>query len=289
MMSRSTAVALAAALLVLAGGLLARGQAQTVQDVARAIEAETGGRVGLAVLDAAQGAGPRWRADERFPMMSTFKPLACAAYLDLRRRMGGRDREVRLGAEDLVTYSPVMQARAGEMISGDEACAAALRMSDNTAGNLVLEMIGGPAALTTYLRDIGDSDTRLDRFETELNSAEPGDSRDTSTPAALLQTYARFLLGEGLSVADQDQLIAWMQANEVSSRLLRQDAPRAWQIADRSGAGGYGSRSYVALIQIDGRAPVLLAAFLADTELDLAGRDAALRRLLQAALIELDL
>lgn len=263
--------------------------AQTVAEVAREIEAQTGGRVGLAVLDAGKGTGPAWRAGERFALMSTFKPLACAAYLDQSRRAGGREISMVLDADAVVAYSPLMAPRAGEVVSGREACAAALRLSDNTAANILLELIGGPSALTAYLRESGDAETRLDRYETALNSVLPGDVRDTTTPSALLASYTRHLLGEALSMEDQDQLIAWMASNQVSPRLLRDQAPATWQIADRSGAGGEGSRSYVALIRIEGRAPVILTAFLTQTELDLTARDAVLARLISAALADIGL
>ncbi|MBR9824856.1 MAG: class A beta-lactamase [Alphaproteobacteria bacterium] len=263
--------------------------AQSSLTIAQQIEAETGGRVGFAALDAGSGARLQWRGGERFAMMSTFKPLACAAYLDLQRRMGGEEQTHRLQATELVTYSPAMQDRVGELISGHEACAESLRLSDNTAANLVLDMIGGPLGLTAFLRDQGDTQTRLDRYETDLNSARPGDVRDTTTPTSMLETYASVLLGEGLSIDSQDQLIAWMEGNEVSQRLLRDDSPADWRIADRSGAGEYGSRAYIALIRFEDRAPVLITAFLTETELSLVERDAALRPLIQAALGELGL
>lgn len=260
--------------------------AQTAREIARQIEAETGGRAGLAVLDMAGLPGPQWRADERFAMMSTFKPLACAAYLDRESRAADIQAH-RLSAEDIVTYSPVMQERVGREISGAEACAAALRMSDNTAANILLDMIDGPAGLTAFLRVNGDEMTRLDRYETELNTARPGDPRDTTTPAALLASYQSLLLGEMIHPDARERVTDWMRQNQVSPRLLRLDAPPGWTIADRSGAGGYGSRAYIALIEIDGRSPILLTAFLTETELTIAERDIHLRRLALAALAEL--
>jgi len=63
--------------------------------------------------------------------------------------------------------------------------AAAIEHSDNTAANLLLRTVGGPAAVTAYLRALGDPVTRLDRNEPALNEAKPGDVRDTTTPSAL--------------------------------------------------------------------------------------------------------
>src|SRR6476661_1051187 len=95
----------------------------------------------------------------------------------------------------IVANTPRTQPRAGADMTLDELCQAALQVSDNTAGNLLLKTIGGPSAITAFARSIGDPSSRLDRWETELNSAVPGDARDTSTPEALGGGYRDLLVG----------------------------------------------------------------------------------------------
>ncbi len=166
------------------------------RDLSR-VEAESGGRLGVAVLDTLTGARSGHRADERFPMCSTFKLLAAAAIL--ARVDAGRerlDRRIRFEASDVVVNSLITKDRVGEPgMSLAELCEAAMIVSDNTAGNLLLDCLGGPAGLTAYARSLGDTVTRLDRIEPDLNEAAPGDPRDTTSPAAMLSNVRTLVLG----------------------------------------------------------------------------------------------
>jgi len=151
------------------------------------VEQRTGGRIGVAAVDTGSGKRFDYRSEERFPMCSTFKLLAAAAVL---KQVDGRqeklDRFVSYDAKDILEYAPVTKAhlKDGGMTLG-ALCAAAIEQSDNTAGNLLLDTIGGPIGVTKFVHSIGDEMTRLDRKEPELNSAIPGDERDTTSPAVM--------------------------------------------------------------------------------------------------------
>lgn len=233
-------------------------------------------RVGMAVLDA-KGT-PLWlhHADDLFPLNSTFKAFAAAAVL-ARIDAGSDkpDRVVRFAKGDLVTYSPVTETRLETGMTLSEICAAALAMSDNTAGNLMLDAIDGPAGLTAFLRKSGDTVSRLDRRETDLNEATPGDPRDTTTPAAAAATLHRLLFGSVLSDKSRKQLLAWMEGNKVGGPLFRSALPEGWRIADRTGAGGHGSRSIIAALMPPGRDPVVAGLYLTGTEATMDERNAA--------------
>src|SRR6059058_2391154 len=150
-----------------------------------AIETRTGGRIAVAALDTGNSKRLDYRLQERFPMCSTFKFLAAAAVLKrVDEKQEKLERFVPYDAKDILEYAPVTKEhlKDGGMALG-ALCAAAIEQSDNTAGNLLLNAIGGPAGLTNFVRTLGDRVTRLDRIEPELNSAIPGDERDTTTPA----------------------------------------------------------------------------------------------------------
>lgn len=187
-----------------------------------ALESRHGGRLGVAMLDVGTGARVSRRADERFPMCSTFKLLAAALVLARVDRGEERlDRTVTFEAADLVTYSPVTEKRVGQAgMTLAELCEAALTLSDNTAANLLLASFGGPSALTSYVRALGDAVTRLDRIEPHLNEATPGDVRDTTTPAAMLENVRRLVLGEALSADSRSRLAAWLVANKTGDARL---------------------------------------------------------------------
>ena len=227
------------------------------------IEQRTGARMGVAALDPGSGKCLDYRSEERFPMCSTFKFLAAAAVL--KRVDTGRerlDRFITYGANDILEYAPVTKAhlKDGGMTLGT-LCAAAIEQSDNTAGNLLLDAIGGPAGLTKFVRGIGDEMTRLDRQEPELNSAILGDERDTTTPAMMCANMQRLLLGNVLSESSRHQLEDWLQHNETGALMIRDGVPKTWTVGDKTGRGANGATNDIAIIRPLGRAPILIAIY----------------------------
>jgi beta-lactamase class A len=229
-----------------------------------AIEARTGGRLGVAVLDSTTGRVTGYRSDEQFPMCSTFKLLAAACVLARVDRNEERlERRVTFTEHDLVTYSPATKDRAGdEGMTIAEICEAAVTLSDNTAANLMLATFGGPDGLTRYARSLGDNVTRLDRIETALNEAIPGDPRDTTTPAAMAADARATVLGDALSPASRDQLAAWLVSNKTGDKRLRAGFPREWRVGDKTGTGNNGATGDVAIVWPPGRPPLVVAAYL---------------------------
>jgi len=57
-----------------------------------------------------------------------------------------------------------------------------------------------------FARSLGDTVTRLDRIETALNEALPGDPRDTMSPAAMVTNMRLLLVGDKLSPPSREQL-----------------------------------------------------------------------------------
>lgn len=200
--------------------------------------------IGLSAVDVASGRWLAHRAEERFAMCSTFKAYAAAAILQRSERgeLAMTD-TVTVEQADIITHSPVTGPRVGTAMTLAELCQAVLRVSDNAAANLLLRVLGGPPAITEFARSVGDEQSRLDRWETELNSAVPGDLRDTTTPLAVGIGYRNLLTGDALSPAGRRQLEDWMRANETSS--MRAGLPEGWASADKTGSGDYGSTNDV--------------------------------------------
>jgi beta-lactamase class A len=228
------------------------------------LEAESGGRLGVAVLDTLTGARIGHRADQPFPMCSTFKVLAAAAVLSRVDADAEKlDRRISFTKADLVPYSPVTERYlGGDGMSLADLCEAAITRSDNTAGNLLLASIGGPEKLTMFVRTLGDRVTRLDRIEPDLNEAVPDDPRDTTTPNAMVSNLQRLVLGEVLSSASRDQLAAWMIANKTGDARLRAGLPAGWRVGDKTGSGSRGTANDVAVIWPAERAPIIVSVYL---------------------------
>ena len=235
-----------------------------------AIEAKSGGRLGVAVRDTATGATFARRGDERFPMCSTFKFLLAAAVL--AEVDAGRlrlDSTLPITKADLIAYSPMTESLVGTVASIAALCEAAVTLSDNTAANVLLKTLGGPAQLTAFLRRSGDSVTRLDRNEPTLNEGKPGDPRDTTTPLAMLGDLDRMVLGSVLTPASRQQLAQWLVANRTGDTRLRAGLPKDWRVGDKTGTGPRGSGiNDIAVIWPPGRAPLLVTSYLTETALD---------------------
>ncbi|MGB3808876.1 MAG: class A beta-lactamase [Parvibaculum sp.] len=228
-----------------------------------ALETRHNGRLGVAILDTASGRRLGHRGDERFGMCSTFKFLAAAAVLDrVDRGLDSLDRRISFSKSDLLEYAPVAAQHVGEggMTLG-ALCAAAVELSDNTAGNLILNTLGGPAGLTRYARSLGDEVTRLDRTEPTLNIIEPGDPRDTTTPNAMLALMNSTLLGNALSPSSRTQLQHWMLSTKTGAGRIRAGLPSDWRIGHKTGSGAKAETNDVGVIWPTGRAPVLVAAY----------------------------
>jgi beta-lactamase class A len=241
-----------------------------------AIEAREGGRLGVAVLDTRSGRALAHRAEERFPMCSTFKLIAAAAVLSrVDAGVEQLDRRIPYGPADLLEYAPVAKAHVGEggMNLGD-LCAAAIDWSDNTAANLVLQTIGGPEGFTRYIRTLGDSTTRLDRTEPTLNTAIAGDERDTTTPLAMLRSMQAVLLGGKLSEASRQRLEAWLIGDKVGDARLRAGVPSSWRVGDKTGSGDNGTANAIAILWPPDRAPILATVYYTGSSASMDARNA---------------
>ncbi len=244
----------------------------------RELERRNGGRLGVALLDTASGHRAAYRGDERFPMCSTFKFLAAALVLArVDRGEEKLDRRIVFAASDLVPYSPATKEHTGAGgMTVDAICAAAVTLSDNTAGNLMLASSGGPAGLTAFARGLGDTVTRLDRIETELNEGTPGDPRDTTSPLAMLGTMQKLVAGDVLTAASRERLIGWLVANKTGDKRLRAGMPASWRIGDKTGTGGNGSANDVAVAWPPGRAPVFVTAYYTGSKISDEARSAVI-------------
>ena len=274
----------AAALTIRPGAMRASVADQHLLDEIKRLERESGGRLGVCVIDTATGVRHAHRSDERFPMCSTFKVLAAAAVL--AQVDGGKEqlsRRISYDASALTTYSPVTEKHAGNGMTLAELCDAAVTLSDNTAANLLLALIGGPAGLTSFVRSLGDQFTRLDRNEPTLNEALPGDPRDTTTPNAMASTLQALILGtKALSAGSRAQLTAWMINNKTGDTRLRAGLAKDWRVGDKTGTGSQGTNNDIAVLWPPDRAPLVITAYLTGATVSAAQQNATLASVARA-------
>jgi beta-lactamase class A len=268
--------------LVVAGALAAFCGTARAEDTLAALEREHGGRLGVFALDIADGRSLAYRADERFTLCSTFKfPLAACV---LARVDAGADRltgPVRYGEAELRAlgypggHCPVTgeHVRQGALTVGS-LCQAMVSESDNLAANLLLRRIGGPGALTGFLRALGDTVTRSDRYEPLLNDYDG--MLDTTSPRAMAGTARRILLGDTLRPQTRDLLESWMIDSQTGLNRIRAAIPADWIAAGKTGTGDDEANDVVVLQQ-PGRKPIVAAAYYNAPHLPADAREAVLR------------
>ena len=223
-----------------------------------------GARLGVAAIDTGTERTIQSDARSRFAMASTFK-LALAGGV-LAEADAGRlklDELLRIRPQHMFPHAPVVRAAgAGASLSLHQLCAAAVEASDNGAANLLLQRIGGPPALTRFFRRCGDTVSRLDRYEMELNSNLPGDARDTTSPAAMLHTMRTLLLGDLLKPASRQQLTSWMVNSNRGLDRLRAGLPAGWRAGSKAGTGARGAMNDLLIAWPPNRATILIASYL---------------------------
>ncbi|MFI9751290.1 class A beta-lactamase [Streptomyces collinus] len=271
--SRRTALALGTAAALALGGGTAHALPGTAGVTARLrdLEREHTARLGVYARNMRTGRTVAYRADELFPMASVFKTLAAAAVLrDLDRDGEFLARRVHY-TQAYVTrsgFSPVTEDHIATGMTVGELCDATIRFSDNTAGNLLLKELGGPTAITRFARSTGDRVTRLDRWEPELNSAEPWRVTDTTSPRAIGLTYARLVLGDVLETRDRARLTDWLLRNTTSLERFRKGLPADWLLADKTGGGRYGSNNDVGITWPPDGPPIVMSVLTTQPEED---------------------
>lgn len=231
----------------------------------RDLETRSGGRLGIAVVDARGKLVSADRGHERFAMCSTFKLLLAGQVLERAAKGVSLRTPLAFTRADLVSYSPGTEKLVGADGKGEQRLGFAARdavvLSDNTAANLILTQIGGPVAFTAAVRRAGDEVTRLDRNEPELNENALGDERDTTSPIAMATSAASYVFGSRLTPDYRKQLRGWMIESETGLKRIRAGLPQGWIAGDKTGSCG-NAYNDVAFVETPGGGKYVIAIYL---------------------------
>jgi beta-lactamase class A len=250
----------------LAGPAFAWKQSPVVHALAE-LERTSGGQLGVAMLDTGSGRIAGHRLDERFTLCSTFKLLLAGQVLQaIDERLLDPERRLAFTEADFAGHAPAARRALDRgWLSVLEAAAAAQVESDNTAANLLLRELGGPAGFVAFMRSLGDDTTRLDRYEPELNLGPPEELRDSTTPRAIAAATARLLTGDALAQSSRDRLIGWMEATQTGLRRIRGGLPAGWRAGDKTGTAVHESMANkhndLAIAYPPKRPPIIVAAY----------------------------
>ena len=248
-------------------------QAKAVQQKLAELEKSTGGRLGVAMIDTASNTQTLYRADERFAMCSTSKVMAASGILKASETDKNLlNKHVDIKKSDLVNYNPITEKHLDSGMTLGELGAAAIQYSDNVAMNKLIAQLGGPAKVTQFARSLGDETFRLDRTEPSLNTAIPGDKRDTTSPLAMAESLRKLTLGNALAEPQRAQLVQWLKGNATGAASIRAGLPATWQVGDKTGRGDYGTTTDIAVIWPDNHAPLILVTYFTQPQQDAKAR-----------------
>jgi beta-lactamase class A len=242
------------------------------------IEKRAGGRLGVAALDTQTGRRIGWRGDERYAMCSTFKLLLAAAILHkVDRGEEHLDRWIAYTSADIVPHAPIAEANLAKGgLTVARMAEAVVEDSDNTCANALIASLGGPGGVTAYARSLSDTRTRLDRTELSLNTAIPGDPRDTTTPNAMMEDLLRLALERVLSDTSRASLTAWLINCRTAAARIPAGLPAGWKSGNKTGTGENGSTNDVAILWPPGRKPITMAVYFTESKIDLPAREAVI-------------
>jgi beta-lactamase class A len=235
--------------------------------VAAARAAEAGGLVaGVSVLHLESGRAASWRGAETFQMASVFKLPVAIAVLDAVEKGTLRlDREVEILEKDRMEVGPIYDEwKPGMRVSVARMVDVMLVDSDNTAADVLVAQLGGPAAVEKRLvaRGIPGVKVSLDEkglgaaMKKDLDAIEHGAQNGTS-PDAMAGLLARLFRGELLSKASTDRILDSMRRCATGGRRFRAGLPKGAEVFDRTGTMRLSSNDVGILTLPDGSHAVL--------------------------------
>lgn len=251
------------------------------------LETAKNGRLGISAINTANKQTIHYRANERFPFCSTSKFMVVSAILkqsEIKPQL--LQERIKYKNEDIVSYSPITEKHLNDGMTIAELCAAAINHSDSTAMNLLIKKLGGPNAINDFAHSIGDHVFTLNRLEPELNTAIPGDIRDTTSPLAMQKSLYQLGLGNLLSTSQKTMLQSWLKSNTTGDKRIRAALPKSWIVGDKTGSGDYGTTNDIAIIWPPKCAPIVMALYFTQKEKDAKPKDAVITSAAQSIITE---
>ena len=266
----------------------------------RALEAETGGTIGVHARHLESGRTVSLRGQQPFFMASVTKfPLAVHILKEVERgRISLADTVTVTQAQMSPGRSPIRdRARGGvARVTVEALIRAAVSDSDNTANDALQRLGGGPAAVGRTMQALGIPGIRVDRPYTRLTGARiaASDPRDTATPEAATALLAALQNGRALDRANTARLLGWMTRSRNPTTRIVAGVPAGAAVAHKTGTwtgtndAGLAALNDVGIITLPGgRGHLAVAIFVRHTPKGMAAVDPVLARITRALVDEL--
>ncbi len=230
----------------------------------RTLEKKYSGHLGIAAINTANNRVYAFNGNQRFPFCSTFKFMLVAAILNASQSDKGLlSKRIDYSNQTITSagYTPETSKHIKTGMTVRALCKAAITLSDSGAANLLVQQLGGPQAVVNFSRSIGDKAFYLVRIEPNLNTAVPGDKRDTTTPLAMATSMREILLSNVLSDQNRKLLQQWLIDSKTGGARIRAGAPKSWLVGDKTGTGAYGSTNDIAILWPPHKRPMIFVIY----------------------------
>jgi beta-lactamase class A len=260
-----------------------------IQQIAATIH----GNVGVAVLLLGSNDLTLVRGNDRFPMHSVYKlPIAMAVLHEVDLGRMRLDQPVLLRPDDLAppaVYSPIREQypHGGVALTVEQLLSEMIELSDSTASDLFLRLLGGPAAVTRYLRSVGIDDVVVATTEREMAADDLAQYRSWATPLGMVRLLRALHDEHPISDSSRAKLIQWMTDAQTGPNRLKGQLPAGTVVAHKTGTAptnrgltrATNDVGYIHLL--DGRI-LAVAVFISDSPDETAARERVIAEVARA-------
>jgi beta-lactamase class A len=242
------------------------------------------GDVGVAVIHVEAGSEAAFQAERRLPLYSVFKlPLAVAALREVEAGRLRLDQKVRVTPEEIV---PGWQGntdlwRKPVERTVEELLAFSIERSDNTSSDKLLQLVGGPAAVTRLMQSLGLQEITIQstvrEYATQGGRHNTGAARDLARLLVLLQK------GDVLRPPQTALLLGMMERATTGERRLRGSLPASTRVADKTGTGPMGTNDVGIITLPGGRGHLAVAVLISNSKLPAGEQEKLIAELARAA------
>lgn len=219
-----------------------------------------------------------YHAEAHVPMQSVFKfPLAIAVLQQVEAGKLKLDQQVRFETADLYpgSYSPLQDKypKAGVDVPLRELLRLSVSLSDNIATDILLRLIGGPAAVQRSMDKLGFAAIHVVDTERSMHDDESRQYRNTAEPRAMVGLLRLIADHSPLTPEDTALLNEFMEAPVSSPKRIRGKLPEGTVVAHKSGSSGVekgmsAATNDVGLITLPDGRRLAVAIFVTDAHAD---------------------
>ena len=258
------------------------------------IAAATHGPVGAAVAIVEGGKVVALHGEQHFPMQSVYKlPIGMALLHQVDLGKLSLSQQVRITKAELPLaphYSPIRDKYPnGTSMTVSELLGEMITVSDNTATDILLERIGGPAQVTAYLRGLGIRNIVVATSEQAMAQNETVQQyRNWATPDAMVSLLRILQQGKGLSAASRGLLLKLMISTKTGPHQIKGLLPAGTIVAHKTGSSGIVNGltraiNDAGLVTLPDGRHLAVVVFVSDTRADTATQEAVIAKIARAA------